>query len=675
MRNTLVVATVVLTAVALSARPQKSQPASGLDLASFDRQVRPQDDLFQFANGGWLARTEIPADRVSYSAFAELVDRADLDIRAIVERITAEGRHRAGSTAQQIADLYASMTNQALVDALGARPLMPELQRIDAIKSARDVAAEAGYLSSVGTGGPFFATVAVEANDPGATVVRVSQGGLLLPDRDHYLRADPAFVEIRAKYQQFLVTVFSLAGRPNPTAEAADVLALETAIARVQWTAEDSRDPAKTQNPLTLDRLRVDMPGFDWAAWARPQGLDQARALVIAQPSFFKSFAAMVPSTPLAAWKAWLAARYITAAAPYVSRPFSDARFEFFGRLLTGQEAPRVAWKRGVGLVNAYLGQAVGRLYVAQHFPPAAKARAQKVVANLVTAFRQSIAGLEWMSPATKTEALRKLSRLTVKIGYPDTWRNYDGLVVRADDLVGNLQRAQKFDNEYRMARVGGLADRGEWPMTPQTVNAFYSPALNELVVPAAFLQPPLFDPAADDAVNYGAIGSVIGHEISHGFDDQGRQIDAAGASRLWWTIADERAYRARTQQLAAQLSAHRPLEGARLTADLVLGESLSDLAGLSVAFQAYERSLAGKASPVLDGFTGEQRFFLGWAQVWRSKTREAYLRQQLPITPYAPAEWRANGPPSQLAGFHQAFGLAPGDRLYRALNGRVAIW
>ena len=417
------------------------------------------------------------------------------------------------------------------------------------------------------------------------------------------------------------------------------------------------------------------MPGFDWMAWARPQGIDRVETIVVAQPSFFREFAAMVPRTPLATWKAWLAARYVTAMAPYVSRAIGDARFEFFGRVLTGQETPRPRWRRGVSMVNGSLGDAVGRLYVEKHFSSASRARVQRMVDHLVRAFGDGIRESDWMSSQAKAEGLAKLATLTRKIGYPDTWRDYRGLVVAPDDLVGNLARSQQFENAYRMARVERPADRGEWLTPPQTVNAYYAPGTNEIVFPAAMLQPPYFSATADDAVNYGGIGAVIGHEIAHALDDRGRHFDGTGALRDWWRPQDETAYRQRVAPLVAQFDAYSPLPGLRVNGALTLGENAGDLAGLAAAHRAYRLSLGGRAAPVIDGFTGDQRFFLGWARIWRAKDRDAYLRQISLTSAHAPAQYRANGPVTHLAAFQEAFGVASGDRLYRATGERIRIW
>ena len=649
-------------------------PRSGLDVSGFDRAVAPQDDLYRHVNAGWLARVTIPGDRVTYGAFSELQDKTELDLRAIIEEVAARPNRPRGSPAQQIADLYASVVDEARIEQLGAAPIQPGLRRIDAIRSTRDLATEIGYLSSIAAGGPFGGTVGTDPLNAGAPVARITQGGTLLPDRDYYLKDDPDLAAIRQKYQQYLSQIFELTGRAAPADDARAVLALETALARIEWTEAETRNSPATYTRFTLRELAVEMPGFDWAAWAKPQGIDRSPAVILAQPSFFKAFAAMVPEVPIATWQAWLVSRYVTAAAPYLSRPFDLARFDFFGSILTGQELPRTRWKRGVSMVNGYLGDAIGRLYVDKHFSPAARIRVQRILANVIQAYREALRDCEWMTPQAKREALEKLSAISTGVGYPARWRDYSALTIKPDDPLGNWQRAVKFDSQSRLGNVAGSAG-GEWMFPPQTVNAYYSAAANEIVLPAAILQPPLFDLSADEAVNYGAAGSLMGHEIGHAFDDRGRQFDGAGAVRDWWTDRDASGYRERVARLVAQMNAYEPLPGSRVNGDLTAAESMGDLAGLAIAFRAYRLSLQGKRAPVIDGLTGEQRFFMGWARIWRSKERDEYLRSTLQTNAYLPSAFRANGAAANVDGFYEAFGVKPGNRLYRAPAERVRIW
>ena len=616
----------------------------------------------------------MPGDRVSYGAFIEVSDRTERDLHALIEELAAKPNRPRGSAAQQIVDLYTSTVDEARLEQVGAAALRPEIERIDAIQSTRDLAAEAGYLSSIAVGGPFGGTVGIDPLNPGAPVARVTQGGLLLPDRDYYLKDDPALADVRAKYEQYLARIFTLTGRKSPADDANAVLGLETALARVSWTEAESRNISATYTRFTLRQLATEVPGFDWLAWAKPQGIDRSPAVILAQPSFFKAFAAMVPEVPLETWKAWLVSRYVTAAAPFVNKAFDDARFDFFGTILTGQELPRVRWKRGVSMVNAYLGDALGRLYVEKYFSATSRARVQKMLANVLDAYRTALRDADWMTPKTRREALDKLAAMSTSVGYPERWHDYSSLVIKPDDLLGNWQRALKFEGQYRLGNVAGSAG-GEWLLPPQTVNAYYSPTANEMVIPAAVLQPPIFDVEADDAVNYGAAGALIGHEISHAFDDRGRNFDAAGQSRDWWTAPDAEHFGELAGQLVRQLSAYEPLPGLHVNGALTLNESLGDLSGLTIAFRAYKLSLKGGKAPVIDGLTGEQRFFMGWAQIWRAKERDEYVRSVLQTSPYLPAALRANAAAANVDGFQDAFGVKPGSRLYRAPGERVRIW
>jgi predicted metalloendopeptidase len=537
VRDVLAAGLVVLTGLGLGAQ-QTLQ--SGLDRSSFDTSVRPQDDLFRHVNGAWLARTEIPPDRAIYGTFVQLTEQAETDLAELIQGAAKSPNRPPGSNPQLIGDLYASFMDEAALNSLGATPLKPHLAEVDALKTTAELADLLGRFSMIGIGGPVNGFVEADAGDPTRVAVYLAQAGTALPDRDYYLDGDPRFVDIRAKYQQYLEKVFTLAGRPNAEADARLVLALETDFARIQWTRVESRDAVKTFNKYPIAKLVQEMPGFDWVAWAKPQQLDKQPEWVISQPSFFKSFAAMVPERPLETWKAWLAAQVITNYAPLLSQPFQDAAFEFFGRTLSGQQEQRLRWKRGVQFVNGSVGEAIGQLYVARHFPPASKARMEAMIANLVEAYRQSISELEWMTPETRKEALAKLAKFTAKIAYPSKWRDYSALKIVPTDLIGNADRATRLESEYQVSKLGKPVDREEWLMTPQTVNAYYNPVKNEIVFPAAILQKPFFDVMADDAVNYGGIGAVIGHEIGHGFDDQGRRYDGDGKLRDWWRPADE---------------------------------------------------------------------------------------------------------------------------------------
>jgi putative endopeptidase len=644
-------------------------PKSGLDLSLLDRSVRPQDDLYRFANGGWLDRTPIPPDRVSVSTFTELSDRAEADVRRVVEDLAG---HR-GGVERQIFDLYTSMMDEEWIEERGAEAIREQLDRINRITSTKDLASEMGRLSAMGSGGPFSASVGLAAYDPSAIVVTISQGGTLLPGREYYLDEDPVSRSTRDAYVTYLETIFRLASRPQPGADAAAVLALETALARHQVPVAQAASLTGAES-FALKDLQKEIIGFDWTAWARPQGMEIASKIVLTHPEFFRAFAVQVADAPLETWKALLAARYITAASIYISRGFADARFEFFGRVLTGQQLPRDRWKRGVSLVSGFLGDAVGRLYVEKHFPESSRDRVRRMVRHILAAFRDAVDEAEWMTPDARAEARRKLENVRARVGYPDRWRQYTGLRIKADDLLGNVERGQQFENRFRMNRVR-RPSRGFWTVTPQTVNAFYLPALNEITLPAAILQPPLFNPEAEDAVNYGAIGALIGHEIGHAFDLRGRQFNAWGRMQDWWTPRDVAQFASRAQLLLEQFSAFPSLAGRRVDGQMTLSENIGDLGGLAVAVRAYRRSLDGQQSPVIDGFTGEQRLLIGWAQMWRSLMRDDFLRQTLLLSQHAPPQYRAHGAVMNLEAFYRAFDVRPGDKLYRDPKKRVRIW
>ena len=651
---------------AASPAAQRPAPISGFDPATFDASVRPQDDLYRYVNGRWMDTTPIPDDRVSFSASSELAEKTNIDVRAIIEELAALSTRRAGSREQQIVDLYASMLDEAAIEARGPAPLEPELRAIDAVDSVRALADRAGRLSATTTAGPFFATVGLDPRNAADRLVNLSQGGLLL-ERDNYLGTEPRAVEIRAEYRRYLARIFTLTRRADPEGDAAAVLNLETEIARAHIA-----QPAAPPAPLSVSQMTGAFPGFDWQAWARPQGVDRVAGVVVLQPEFFRSFAALVPQRPLATWRAWLAARYITALSPYLNKDLSDARFDFFGTFLTGQRVVIPRWKRGVSLVNTILGDAVGRVYVERHFPRSSRDRVERIVNQVVRAFKQSVLESSWMSPPARTEAHTKLLALATRVGFPDVWKDYRGLEIRADDLVGNLTRGAAFDNARRMNRLARPEERGEWLATPQLVNAYYVPAQNEIVLPAAILQPPYFNAAADDAVNYGAIGAVIGHEIGHGLDHAaGRWYTATGAPRDWWQAQDVASYAARVQPVLDQLSvaaerrSNPQADGYRLNGMQVLAESVGDVAGLAVAHRAYRMSLGGRPAPVIDGLTGDQRFFLAWARIWRAKDRPEFRRQFSLTNRYAPPDFRANATAGHLDAFYEAFGVTSGDALF----------
>jgi putative endopeptidase len=661
-----------LTALAQPAAPLRS----GIDLSTFDRSVRPQDDLYRFVNGRWLETVEIPADRPRYGAFDALAEESETRVRAIVE--AAIGTPQVpGSDGQKIGDLYASFMDEAAIEALGAEPVRADLAAIAALRDPADFAELLARFGRQGVSGAFAGYVSQDARQSDRYAFYLVQGGLGLPDRDYYL--EERFARERDRYREHLATLFALAGLDDPAGSAARVYALEARLARSHWTRIESRDRDRTYNKLTREELARLAPAFAWDRYLNTLGAEVAGEVIVAQPSYFEALDAALREVPLADWQDWLRWQVLSSWAPYLSRDFVDAQFAFYGRELSGTLTLRERWKRGVSLVNgggnSSLGEAVGRQYVELHFPPEARQRMETLVANVVEAYRQSILTIDWMGPETKAEALEKLARLNTKIGYPTRWRDYSDLSIVAGDLVGNVRRVNEFDTHRSLARLGQPVDREEWGMTPQTVNAYYRSTMNEIVFPAAILQPPFFDLEADDAVNYGGIGAVIGHEIGHAFDDQGSKSDGYGNLRTWWTEADRLGFENRARALIAQYDEFEPLPGHRVQGALSVGENIGDLAGLQVAFKAYRNALDGEPAPLLAGETVEQRLFVGWAQIWRAKQREEFLRRQLTTGPHAPPEFRCNGVIRNLPEFHEAFQVEPGDRLYLAPEQRIRIW
>lgn len=650
---------------------------SGIDLQYIDKAVRPQDDFFRYVNGKWLADAEIPADRARYGSFDRLRDLAEERLRAIIDDLAAKKNLPAGSEERKIADLYLSFMDEGRVEARGLDALRDEFARIDGLADKRGIPALLAHLRSIGAAVPVNLFIDQDARDSSRYAVYLNQGGLGLPDRDYYLNDDDAKLRgFRAEYLQHVRRMLAMAGEKDAERAGQAILDLETGLARAQWTKVENRDPVKTYNKTEIARLPALVAGYDWNAYFAAAGVgNKADYAIVRQPSFFAVFGTLLGEMPLPVWKSYFKWQVLKATAPYLGKRFVDEDFGFSGTTLRGIPENRPRWKRGVELVEQSIGEGLGRLYVAKHFSPQYKERMQVLVGNLLTAYRQSIASLSWMGPETRREALRKLAKFTPKIAYPDTWRDYGALAVSRDDLLGNLLRARRFDYQRQVAKLGKPIDRGEWQMTPQTVNAYYNPSLNEIVFPAAILQPPFFNPAADDAVNYGGIGAVIGHEISHGYDDKGSQADGDGNLRDWWTSDDHEQFGLRTRILVAQYSAFSPLPGYRLNGELTLGENIADNSGLAVAHKAYRISLGGHEAPLLDGYTGDQRFFMGWAQVWRGKARDAETIRLVKVDPHSPAMFRGNGTLMNQAPFYQAFGVKEGDGMYLAPGKRVSIW
>ncbi|HEU4530034.1 MAG TPA: M13-type metalloendopeptidase [Steroidobacteraceae bacterium] len=648
--------------------------ASGLDLAGADRNVRPQDDLFRYMNGEWLRTTQIPADRSNYGAFTMLDDKAQADLRAIIEEAAAKPQRAPGSDEQKVGDFYKSFMDTARVDALGLKPLQAELARIDAIADRAALNRYLGESQFVGLSHPVGLYIAQDEKNTTAYIPIVVQSGLTLPDRDYYLKSEDKYAKIRDAYAAYIARMAQLAGISDPAGTAKRVLALETRLAEAQWTRVQNRDAVATYNKHTLASANELTPGFDWKAFFAAAGI-ATPDFIVTQPSYFAGLSRALAEIPLKDWREYLKFKLVNDYAPYLSAAFVDAHFDMHGRTLKGIEENRPRWKRAVDALDNTMGEIAGRLYVERHFKPEAKRRMDELVRNLIRAYEISIDELDWMSPATRAQARAKLAKFTVKIGYPDKWKDYSALEIKADELVGNLLRSAAVEQRRGIAKLGKPIDRTEWLMTPQTVNAYYYPPMNEIVFPAAILQPPFFNATADDAANYGGIGAVIGHEISHGFDDQGRRYDGDGNLRDWWTADDEKRFKERTAALVAQYGAFNPIDDQHVNGELTLGENIGDLSGLAVAYKAYQLSLDGKPAPTIDGLTGEQRFFLGWAQVWRRKYRDEELRVRLLTDPHSPSEYRANGVVTNMSEFHEAFGLKPGDKLYRPAEQRVEIW
>jgi len=648
---------------------------SGLKIAEFDRTVRPQDDLNAYVNGPWLAATEIPADKSSYGAFDKLYDNAQLQLKGLVEDSLVSAAN-ASANSRKVAAFYQSFMDEKSLEAKGLAPLAQALAQIDSIKTKQQLLQGFAHLQAIEVTVPFGSYVHLDNKDSTRYVYDVAQDGLGLPDRDYYLSDEATLVAMRQQYVVHMTQMLALAGDANAKQEARQILSLETALAKVQWTKVENRDPVKAYNLTPMGDLGVVAPGLEWSAYLKAAGVaDKATAINLSQPSYFKALGGLVQTTPLSVWKRYLRWHVLSAYAPYLSKPFVDAHFAFYGTVLQGVPENRIRWKRGVSLVDRMMGEALGEGYVARYFPPESKRRVDLLVKNLLEAYRLDIDTLDWMGPETKREAHAKLASITTKIGYPDHWRDYQTLEVRADDLVGNVMRGAEFEAKRNVAKLGQPVDRSEWGMTPQTVNAYYNAELNEIVFPAAILQAPFFNAEADDAVNYGGIGAVIGHEISHGFDDEGAQYDGTGNLRDWWTKADHESFATKTQALIAQYNVFEPVKGFHLNGELTLGENIADNSGLAIAFKAYQLSLQGKPAPLLDGFSGEQRFYLGFAQVWRDKAREPFMIELIKTDPHSMPSCRVLGTVANQPGFFEAFSIKPGDQMYRAPSDRVLMW
>ena len=650
---------------------------SGIDPDGFDKTVRAQDDLFLHVNGRWLQRTEIPADKSNYGSFNKLIDEAQLNIRAIIEEVA---KNPTDGNGRKVGNLFNSYMNEEQVERLGLTPLRSEVSKIHAITDKVQVLKRFGWSEIIGVGSPIGFFVDQDDKDSTRYLAGVIQSGTTLPDRDYYL--DAKHENARGALKRYIETLFRLSDQPDGTEAAEAVLKLETKLAEVQWSRTELRDAEKRYNKFTVGKLSELTPKLAWAAYFQSVDAAELKELNVATPSYFQGLEKILDETPLETWKWYLHFRLIDAYASVLPKEFVFAHFKLHGQVLGGIPEQQPRWKQAVDTVAGggsnrmgVLGEAVGQLYVAKHFKPQARERMDQLVGNLLKAFEQSIHDLNWMTDATKKQALVKLSKITPKIGYPVKWRDYSQLEIRADDLVGNMTRSAGFEHQRTLEKLGKPVDRAEWHMTPQTVNAYYNPGLNEIVFPAAILQPPFFDAEADDAVNYGGIGAVIGHEISHAFDDQGSKYDGDGNLKNWWTEADQAAFEKLTSRLVAQYEGYEALPSKKVNGQLTLGENIADLSGMAIAFKAYRISLGGKDGPVLDGYTSSQRFFLGWGQIWRRKYRDAELVKRLVTDPHSPSHFRGNGPVTNLDAFYEAFNLKPGDKLFKPKEERIQIW
>ena len=647
----------------------------GFDLEGMDKTITPGTSFFGFANGTWAKTTQIPADKSNYGMFGLLDDVSQERTKQIIQ---SAGTIQ-GPEAKKVADYYKSFMDEAAIEAKGWEPIKPEIEKIAAIKDANGLLARFAEHSRLGRKSPFFTTVVQDEKDPEHHVAMIAQSGLGLPDRDMYDAKNKQFQPLRDGYKKYAAAMFTLIGEKDADKRAAAVYALEEKIAAVHWTRVQNRDPVKTYNKMSLAQLGKLAP-IDWKPWLDTAGLDAVTSINVNQPTAIAGIAKLVKTQPLEVWKDYLTLQLLTSTANYLPKAFVDTRFEMYGKTLSGIPQNKERWKRGVDEVEGALGEAVGKIYVAKWFTPATKAKADELVQNLLTAMGQRLDALTWMSDETKAKAKGKLATYNPKIGYPKKWRDYSALDVKAGDVVGNDMRASAFQYDYQLAKLGQPVDRDEWGMTPMTVNAYYNPVLNEIVFPAAILQPPFFDANADSAVNYGAIGAVIGHEISHGFDDQGAQYDAKGKLENWWSKQDKAKFDTLKKQLIAQYDAYCPFPAKDgkpaqcVKGELTLGENIADLAGLTIAYQAYKISLGDKPAPVVDGLTGDQRFFLGWAQVWRRLYRDQELANRLVTDPHAPSEYRS-AVVRNLDSWYEAYKPDAKEALFLAPEKRVKIW
>jgi putative endopeptidase len=647
----------------------------GIDATSLDKSIRPQDDLFRHVNGTWLDSTEIPEDKAIYGSFHMLADKSEDAVHEILEEAS---KNPTAGVSQQIGDLYSSFLDEERVNQLGFEPIRQDLERIDQIRDLAALTEVLGEYERTGVSGLFGLYVDNDPNNPTRYLIHLYQGGLGLPDEAYY--REEKHQEIKSEYEKHLAAMFRLIQLENPEQAAKSVLELETALAKVHWSVVESRDAEKTNNLNSFAQLQSLNPNFDWSKWLTSAGIRQEvlSESIVMMPSFFEGLTSIYNEANLENLKLWLKWQLVSSSAAYLSKEFVDERFSFYGTKLTGAPANRARWKRAVALVEGALGEAVGKIYVEKHFPLEAKQRMDELVEYLIKAYRESISNLEWMSDETKKKALVKLEKFKPKIGYPVKWKDYSSIRIDKNDLLGNIRRVTSWNLDREMNKIGSPIDMDEWFMTPQTVNAYYNPGFNEIVFPAAILQPPFFSLDADDAVNFGAIGAVIGHEIGHGFDDQGSKYDGDGALVSWWSEADRESFEKLTKSLISQFNELSPEQLSnehKVNGELTIGENIGDLGGLGIAYKAYLMSLEGKEPEAIDGLSGAQRLFLSWAQAWRTKGRDEIVLQRLATDPHSPPEFRCNQIVRNIDAFYEAFGVSESDKLWLDKDQRVSIW
>ena len=660
--------------------PAVSWAQNDLDTSTFDRSVRPQDDMFLYVNGSWLKNTPIPADKSNYGSFTKLADESQKQIRAMIEELASNSNPQ-GSDAQKVGDFYKSFMDQDRINELGLKPIQAELEKIEGLNSKEDLVKYFGEIQQTGSSSPIGFFVMQDAKDSTRYMTHLIQSGTTLPDRDYYLKDDEKSKNARAALTNYIQQLYSLAGLPDGKKWSKKIVDLETQLAEIQWERTQLRDAEKRYNKKTMAELAELTPGFDWQAFLSQTGAKQMPDINVMTPSFFEGFDKIFNETPLATWVQYQKFKTLDAYAPYLSQPFVDAHFTLYQKEIAGIPELQPRWKRGVNLVAGAgtgfgaLGDAVGKLYVAEHFKPEAKAKMDALVQNLLKAFDQSIDDLTWMTDVTKKRAKEKLAKINTKIGYTDKWRDYSDLTVDPTDLLGNIRSSEKTEYFRMVNKLGKPVDRQEWGMTPQTVNAYYNPSLNEIVFPAAILQSPFFNPDAEMALNYGGIGAVIGHEISHAFDDQGSRFDGDGNMINWWTDEDRSAFKDLTTQLIAQYGNYQPLEGKSVNGQLTLGENIADLSGLAIAHKALRMGLGDKEPEKVAGWTSDQLFFVGWSRVWARKYRDAEMVKRLLTDSHSPSQYRANGPVTNIDAFYEAFELKDGDKLFKPKEERIKIW